>query len=58
MDTRKDSDIRRKMENPTSFDVLRNRLEKKHFINTEEWGHISINLPRFKKFIELWGSNS
>lgn len=53
-DTNKVSDVKKLMDKPNNFAALRSRLENKHLINTEERGVISIDLPQFKEFVELW----
>lgn len=48
------SDIKRAMDNPNSFNVLRSRLEKKHLLNLEQRGYVKIELPFFREYINLW----
>lgn len=50
----KSSEIKEKMNNPANYDSLRDRLLKKHLIETKERGFIEINLPRFKEYVCLW----
>ena len=50
----KTSEIKEKMNNPANYDSLRDRLLKKHLIETKEHGYIEINLPRFKEYVCLW----
>ncbi len=52
--TNKVSDVKNIMDNPASYPVLRNRLELKHVINCDTRGYVSIELPRFKEFVEMW----
>ena len=53
-ETGKVADIKANMEKPANFSVLRERLDKKHILNLERRGYVSIELPRFKEFVELW----
>jgi len=53
-DSGKVSQIKEKMNSPSGFDSLRNRLMNKHLINTEERGYIKIDLPRFREYVLLW----
>lgn len=50
----KTSEIKASMKHPNSYSSLRNRLENKHIIDTEDYGYIKINLPRFKEYVFLW----
>ena len=50
----KAADIKKRMKSPSSYSSLRSRLESKHLINTETYGYVSIDLPRFEKFVLLW----
>ena len=50
----KAADIKSRMLHPGSYDSLRARLENKHVINTETYGYIYIDLPRFREFVLLW----
>ncbi|MBR0308592.1 MAG: hypothetical protein IJH92_06835 [Mogibacterium sp.] len=50
----KTSDIKKRMKAPNSYSSLRSRLESKHLINTDTYGYISIDLPRFERFVKLW----
>lgn len=54
-DTGKVADIKEKMEKPGNFSVLRERLDKKHLLCLKKRGYVSIELPRFKEFVEMWG---
>lgn len=47
-------DIQAKMSNPKSFASYRDRLIKKHILNTEMRGYVNINLPRFREYVQLW----
>lgn len=53
--TGKAEDIKKIMKNPTTYPVFRNRLINKHIVDGDTRGYLSINLPRFDKFIEIWG---
>ena len=50
-------DIKALMNNPKSYAVYRNRLINKHLVDGDTRGKLKINLPRFDKFIELWGED-
>ena len=52
----KASDIKEQMSHPSGYDSLRDRLRNKHLINTQKRGYISIDLPRFKEYVQLWHS--
>lgn len=54
-DTGKVADVKEKMEKPGNFSVLRERLDKKHLLCLKRRGYVSIELPRFKEFVEMWG---
>ena len=47
--------IKELMKNPSSYPVYRERLINKHLVNGDNRGYLRIDLPRFDKFIELWG---
>lgn len=53
--TGKAEDIKKIMKNPTTYPVFRNRLINKHIVDGDTRGFLSINLPRFDKYIEIWG---
>ena len=53
----KAEDIKALMENPANYPVYRNRLINKHIVDGDERGYLKIHLPRFDKFIELWGDD-
>ena len=57
-DTGKAAEIKSSMSNPGSYDSLRDRLHKKHLINTEDRGYIRIDLPRFREYVLLWHDES
>lgn len=47
-------DIREKLGmNSQQFSVYRDRLKRKGVINTQEYGRISISLPRFAEFVQI-----
>ena len=48
-------DIKALMKNPASYSVYRNRLMNKHLVNGDTRGYLSIGLPMFDKFVEIWG---
>ena len=48
-------DIKKLMKNPTTYSVYRDRLINKHLVDGDRRGYLSISLPRFDKFIEVWG---
>ena len=51
----KADEIKALMKNPGNYPVYRNRLINKHIVNGDTRGYLSIDLPRFDKFIEVWG---
>ncbi len=51
----KAEDIKALMGNPSVYPVYRERLINKHLIDGETRGHLKIRLPRFDKYIEIWG---
>lgn len=53
-DGRADS-IKALMSNPSSYPVYRGRLINKHIVEGDTRGYLKIRLPRFKKYIEIWG---
>ena len=53
--TGKTEDIKALMKNPGTYPVYRNRLINKHIVNGDERGYLKIQLPRFDRFIEIWG---
>ncbi len=48
-------DIKALMKNPASYSVYRDRLMNKHLVNGDTRGYLSIGLPMFDKFVEIWG---
>lgn len=51
----KAEEIKALMNNPGSYSVYRDRLIRKHIVNGDNRGYLSIRLPRFDKYIEIWG---
>jgi transcriptional regulatory protein LevR len=47
--------IKKLMNNASNYSVYRSRLINKHLVDSEKRGYLRIGLPRFDKFIELWG---
>ena len=47
--------IKELMEKPASYSVYRDRLINKHLVDGDERGYLKIRLPRFDKYIEIWG---
>ncbi len=47
-------EIKEKMEKPSGFASLRDRLIKKHLLLAEQRGTVSIPLPRFREYVDLW----
>lgn len=54
-ETGKVADIKNKMEKPANYNMLKERIDKKHILSDSERGYVRIDLPRFKEFVELWG---
>ena len=52
----KTEEIKALMENPSVYPVYRERLINKHVVDGDNRGYLRINLPRFDKFVELWGN--
>lgn len=48
------SDIKERMDKPNNFMMLRSRLAAKHLLCTKKRGYATIELPRFKEFVEEW----
>ncbi len=55
--TGKASEIKARMSHPKGYDSLRQRIQNKHLINTDERGYIRINLPRFREYVLFWHSD-
>lgn len=47
--------IKSLMSNPSTYSVYRDRLIRKHLVDGDTRGYLKIKLPRFDRFIELWG---
>lgn len=47
-------EIREKMEKPSGFTSLRDRLIKKHLLLAEQRGKVTVPLPRFREYVDLW----
>lgn len=47
--------IKELMKNPATYPVYRNRLMNKHLVNGDRRGYLTIKLPHFDTFVELWG---
>lgn len=48
-------DIKALMKKPGTYSVYRDRLINKHIVDGDVRGYLKIQLPRFDKFIEIWG---
>ena len=48
------SEIKSKMKNSSGFASLRDRLKKKHILVSLSRGTVTVPLPRFKEYINLW----
>lgn len=48
------SEIKEKMQKPAGFASLRDRLMKKHLLLAKSRGVVSVPLPRFKEYVEIW----
>jgi hypothetical protein len=44
------------MKNKSTYPVYRSRLLNKHIVDDEERGYLKIRLPRFERFVEIWGN--
>lgn len=51
----KAENIKAFMKKPSNYSVYRDRLINKHLVNADIRGYLKINLPRFDKYIEIWG---
>ena len=52
----KAENIKNLMKNKSTYPVYRSRLLNKHIVDAEERGYIKIRLPRFERFVEIWGN--
>lgn len=48
-------DIKALMSNPATYPVYRERLIRKHLVDGDTRGVLKIRLPRFDRYVELWG---
>ncbi len=55
--TGKSEEIKSKMATPNSYSVYRERLINKHIVDGNTRGYLKIRLPRFEKFVEVWGED-
>ncbi|MBR1623827.1 MAG: hypothetical protein IJ675_07980 [Pseudobutyrivibrio sp.] len=53
----KAEEIKSLLGNPASYSVYRNRLMNKHIVDGDTRGYLTIRLPRFDKYIEIWGDD-
>ena len=53
----KTNDVKELMTNKDSYSVLRERLINKHIVNGDSRGYLSIKLPRFDKYVKIWGDD-
>ena len=53
----KAEDIKKLMKKPSNYPVYRNRLINKHLVDADERGFLKIILPRFDRYIEIWGED-
>ena len=53
-ETGETKDIRDRMGNGANYSVIRSRLNKKHLINANEHGILTIDLPRIREYIDMW----
>lgn len=47
-------DIQSRMDNKANYNVVRSRLNKKHLVNATERGKLTIDLPRFREYVDMW----
>ena len=55
--TGKAEDIKKLMSTPSAYSVYRERHINKHLVDGDTRGVLKICLPRFDKFIEIWGED-
>ncbi|ETP71802.1 hypothetical protein UYO_2270 [Lachnospiraceae bacterium JC7] len=55
--TGKASDIKALIKNAKNYPVIRERLINKHILDGDTRGILKVRLPRFDKYIEIWGSD-
>lgn len=49
--------IKAMMNNPAGYPVYRERLMNMHLVDGESRGYLKIKLPRFDKYVEMWGDD-
>lgn len=54
----KAEDIKSLLRNPSGYSVYRDRLINKHLVDGDTRGYLSIRLPLFDKFVEIWGDEN
>lgn len=47
-------DIQNSLNHSANYSVIRSRLNKKHIINTDEPGILTVDLPRFREYLKMW----
>ena len=52
----KAEDIKALMKKPNTYSVYRDRLMNKHLVDGDTRGYLRIRLPRFDKYVEVWGA--
>ena len=52
--TGRTEDIKALMKHPAGYPVYRDRLINKHVVDGDTRGRLTIRLPRFDRFIEIW----
>ena len=53
----KSEDIKALMSNSATYPVYRERLIHKHLVDGDTRGYLKIRLPRFDKYVEMWGDD-
>ena len=53
----KAENIKALMGNPAAYSVYRDRLINKHLVDGDVRGYLKIRLPRFDKYVEIWGND-
>ena len=53
----KADEIKALLRKPSTYPVYRDRLINKHLVNGDSRGYLKIRLPRFEKYIEIWGDD-
>ena len=49
--------IKAQMQNPSTYPVYRERLLNKHLVDGDRRGYLTIKLPHFDVFVEIWGND-